>query len=245
MTISIKKEKRKKLVRLVSSSKSKKITRVGSFSSLLSMASSSKKSAAEAKSSGKRKKSEDDLEQANLLGCCKKKKRSWLAESLPMLAAQKLENLQIFGQIIASYRPSRLKYCKDHIVWNKDYLLGKEDETPSNFVETIFDERSQKEDLMKLPMKKKKALMELQVLLRYCIDHNVWYEDQLGRENRLIDEELEEGFGETHDFAEEVALRKRHSLFTISPQRNNMSDLCLLQKCWRSLPCSTCCKPRG
>ena len=33
---------------------------------------------------------------------------------------------------------------------------------------TIFDERSQKEDLMKLPMKKKKkALMELQVLLRY------------------------------------------------------------------------------
>ncbi|XP_033147771.1 nuclear localization sequence-binding protein isoform X2 [Brassica rapa] len=53
-------------------------------------------------------------------------------------AAQKLENLQIFGQIIASYRPSRLKYCKDHIVWNKDYILGKEDETPPSFVENVL-----------------------------------------------------------------------------------------------------------
>ncbi|XP_048628671.1 uncharacterized protein LOC125599339 [Brassica napus] len=39
------------------------------------------------------------------------------------------------------------------------------------------------------------SLLLLKKQRRYCIDHNVWYEDQLGRENRLIDEELEEGFG--------------------------------------------------
>ncbi|XP_022548810.2 polyadenylate-binding protein 3-like [Brassica napus] len=46
---------------------------------------------------------------------------------------------------------------------------------------------------------------------KYCIDHKVWYEDYLGRENRLIeeDDDVEEGFDETHDFAEEVALRKK------------------------------------
>ena len=46
---------------------------------------------------------------------------------------------------------------------------------------------------------------------KYCIDHKVWYEDYLGRENRLIeeDDDREEGFDETHDFAEEVALRKK------------------------------------
>ena len=37
-------------------------------------------------------------------------------------AAQKLENSHIFGQIFASYRLPRPKYCKDHIVWNKDYI---------------------------------------------------------------------------------------------------------------------------
>ncbi|KAF2548117.1 hypothetical protein F2Q70_00023179, partial [Brassica cretica] len=35
-------------------------------------------------------------------------------------------------------RESRPVYCKDHIVWNKDYLLGKEDETPPNFVENVL-----------------------------------------------------------------------------------------------------------
>ncbi|CAH8359760.1 unnamed protein product [Eruca vesicaria subsp. sativa] len=46
---------------------------------------------------------------------------------------------------------------------------------------------------------------------KYYIDHKVWYEDYLGRENRLIEEDdvVEEGFDETHDFSEEVALRKR------------------------------------
>lgn len=44
------------------------------------------------------------------------------------------------------------------------------------------------------------------------------YEDQLGRENRLIDEEMEEGFDETHDFAEEVALRKKTLfVYNLSP----------------------------
>ncbi|XP_033144576.1 uncharacterized protein LOC103864635 [Brassica rapa] len=53
---------------------------------------------------------------------------------------------------------------------------------------------------------------------KYCIDHNVWYEDQLGRENRLIDEEVEEGFDETHDFAEQVALRKKTLfVYNLSP----------------------------
>ncbi|RID63377.1 hypothetical protein BRARA_E02390 [Brassica rapa] len=53
---------------------------------------------------------------------------------------------------------------------------------------------------------------------KYCIDHNVWYEDQLGRENRLIDEEVEEGFGETLGFAEEVALRKKTLfVYNLSP----------------------------
>lgn len=46
---------------------------------------------------------------------------------------------------------------------------------------------------------------------KYCIDHKVWYEDYLGRENRLIEDDdvVEEGFDETHDFAEEVAIRKK------------------------------------
>nr|VDC72297.1 unnamed protein product [Brassica rapa] len=320
-------------------------------------------------------------------------------------AAQKLENLQIFGQIIASYRPSRLKYCKDHIVWNKDYILGKEDETPPSFVENVlfvsnlspqtkifhiidyfsyvgevvsvrlivnpegrhvgygfveFDSADAAHnalelmngeylldhmvflDVAKLPpyrllhqynlaeklcyedylrraitkgrldetsyeeeeeegldgtpsfveavavrrktisvgnlpcptvirdiidlykdvgqvvhvrlvtdcegkqngmgyiefasAKEAEKAMKTKYLHgqklypypaeefpnlprpKYCIDHNVWYEDQLGRENRLIDEELEEGFGETHDFSEEVALRKKTLfVYNLSP----------------------------
>ncbi|KAJ0237140.1 RNA recognition motif domain-containing protein [Hirschfeldia incana] len=53
--------------------------------------------------------------------------------------------------------------------------------------------------------------IELQHHPKYCIDHKVWYEDYLGRENRLIeeDEEVEEGFDETHDLEEEVSLRKK------------------------------------
>ncbi|CAN6895480.1 unnamed protein product [Brassica oleracea] len=63
----------------------------------------------------------------------------------------------------------------------------------------------------------------------YCIDHKVWYEDYLGRENRLIeeDDDVEEGFDETHDFAEEVALRKKTLfVYNLSPgiRRINLVD---------------------
>ncbi|KAL0899906.1 hypothetical protein Bca101_083867 [Brassica carinata] len=307
-------------------------------------------------------------------------------------AAQKLDNLQIFGQIFDPYRLPVPKSCKDHKVWNKDYILREEDETPPNFVENVvfvsnlspqtkifhiidyfsyvgevvrvrlivnpegkhvgygfveFDSADAAHkalelmngeylldhmlflDVAKLPpyrlrhkynlaeklcyedylrreitkgrldetpsfveavdVKRKtlavgnlrrpteiqdivdfykdvgqfvhvrlvtncegeqmgygyiefasakeaeKALkrkyMHGQKLFRYpaekfanlprpmyCIDHNVWYEDQLGRENRLIDEEMEEGFDETHHFAKEVALRKKTLfVYNLSP----------------------------
>ena len=62
------------------------------------------------------------------------------------------------------------------------------------------------------------------------VDHmEFWsyrYEDYLARENRLIqeDEAVEEGFDETCDFAEEVALRKnRIFVYNLPPRirKNN------------------------
>ncbi|KFK35293.1 hypothetical protein AALP_AA5G265900 [Arabis alpina] len=45
---------------------------------------------------------------------------------------------------------------------------------------------------------------------KYCIDHKVWYEDYLRRENLLIEEdEAVEGLDEIPDFVEEVAAAKK------------------------------------
>ncbi|CAF1928012.1 unnamed protein product [Brassica oleracea] len=66
----------------------------------------------------------------------------------------------------------------------------------------------------------------------YCIDHQVWYEDYLARENRLIqeDEAVEEGFDETCDFAEEVALRKNRIFVYNLPPRIRKNNRILYYK---------------
>ncbi|CAN6843898.1 unnamed protein product [Brassica oleracea var. botrytis] len=66
----------------------------------------------------------------------------------------------------------------------------------------------------------------------YCIDHQVWYEDYLARENRLIqeDEAVEEGFDETCDFAEEVALRKNRIFVYNLPPRIRKNNLIFYYK---------------
>ncbi|KAG2273118.1 hypothetical protein Bca52824_067673 [Brassica carinata] len=61
-----------------------------------------------------------------------------------------------------------------------------------------------------------------------CIDHKVWYEDYLGRENRLLIEEddvVEEGFDECHDFSEEIALRKKTLFIYNIPPRIRTCNL--------------------
>ncbi|KAL0743442.1 hypothetical protein Bca4012_084955 [Brassica carinata] len=69
----------------------------------------------------------------------------------------------------------------------------------------------------------KRKYMHGQKLFRYPAEKfanlpRPMYEDQLGRENRLIDEEMEEGFDETHHFAKEVALRKKTLfVYNLSP----------------------------
>ncbi|KAL0671392.1 hypothetical protein Bca4012_034096 [Brassica carinata] len=67
---------------------------------------------------------------------------------------------------------------------------------------------------------------------KYCIDHQVWYEDYLARENRLIqeDEAVEEGFDETCDFAEEVALRKNRIFVYNLPPRIRKNNLIFYYK---------------
>ncbi|CAN6895734.1 unnamed protein product [Brassica oleracea] len=107
------------------------------------MVGSSKKSAAEAKSSGKRKKSEDDSEPANLL--VKRKLKDDLEtkekhKQISSISSKMLDKLFVFNLLYRSGRLGNMAlYCKDHKVWNKDFILREEDETPPpNFVENVL-----------------------------------------------------------------------------------------------------------
>ncbi|CAN7083487.1 unnamed protein product [Brassica oleracea var. botrytis] len=57
---------------------------------------------------------------------------------------------------------------------------------------------------------------------KYCVDHNVWYEDYLQREGLLIEEfAAVEGLDETPEVPLEPAIPKRRSLWAVSLPKLN------------------------